>query len=388
MPADLEKSRDVCVSIAIFAWNEEKAIASAIDSLFRQSIFPQLRARGERCEIICVLNGCTDHSPWVSAECLDLQQRKHPEADFFTTRVANLAERGKINAWNQFVHRLAAREARLLFMLDADIVIHRTDTLWNMFRALEQDPEANVAVDRPCKNIDFKKRKSFRDRISLAASRLTQSAEAQLCAQLYCIRSQVARNIYLPKDLAACEDGFLKMMVCTDSLTHEVWPHRIRLAEQAEHTFEAYTSPAAILRNQKRQIIGQTIVHLLVDQHLRELSDLERRHLAATLRNKEATDPDWLKRLINGHLKKTRFFWRLYPDLLGHRFKCLRRLRFSRQLLCFPAAAAGWCASILSSSMAYRSLKSGCTNYWPKAERAGFQSPDPLAPRVQMSPQR
>ena len=61
-------------------------------------------------------------------------------------------------------------------------------------------------------------------------SEMTRAAHGQLCAQLYCIRAEVARNIYLPKDLAACEDGFIKALVCTDFLTHEVKPERVRLA--------------------------------------------------------------------------------------------------------------------------------------------------------------
>ena len=48
---------------------------------------------------------------------------------------------------------------------------------------------------------------------------MTGSASAQLCGQLYCIRAEVARNIYLPKDLCACDDGFIKALVCTDFLT-------------------------------------------------------------------------------------------------------------------------------------------------------------------------
>lgn len=232
--------------------------------------------------------------------------------------------------------------------------------------------------------IEFKPRKSLRDRISIAAARLTQSADAQLCAQLYCIRSRVARNIYLPKDLAACEDGFPKALLRTDSLTHEVWPRRIRVAAAAEHTFEAYTSPVAILRNQKRQVIGQTIVHLLVDQHLNSLPLSERQNLAATLQAREAADPDWLKRLIHQHLGRTRFFWQLYPGLLSYRFKRLRQLTVARRLLCLPAAVAASCACLVSSFLGYRSLKAGCTDYWPKAQRLG---PTSLPHRVEMRPQ-
>jgi hypothetical protein len=240
--------------------------------------------------------------------------------------------------------------------------------LWNMVAVLDQDSRANVSVDHPCKDIGLKSRKTLRDRLSLSASQATLAAPAQLCAQLYCIRAEIARKIYLPKDLAACEDGFIKALICTDILSHEVWPERIRAAEGAAHTFEAYTSPLAILRNQKRQILGQTIVHILVDQFLPELAG-SREGMAELLRRKDIEDPSWLKRLIAEHLRRTRFFWRLYPGLLGLRFLRLRQLSSVKRWLCFPAAVAGTAVSFVASLMAYVALKRGCTDYWPQAAR-------------------
>ena len=128
-----------------------------------------------------------------------------------------------------------------------------------------------MAVDRPRKHLEFQRRHTPWQRLSLAASRLTLAARAQWCGQLYAIRSPWARNIYVPRDLSACEDGFMKTLVCTDFLTGPVNPARLVQALDAEHTFEAYTTPQAILRNQKRQAIGQTIVHVLVDQYLRDV---------------------------------------------------------------------------------------------------------------------
>jgi hypothetical protein len=254
--------------------------------------------------------------------------------------------------------------------MDADIVIHRPETLWNMLAVLDQDPRANVSVDHPCKDIGLKPRKSLRDKLSLSASQTTLAAPAQLCAQLYCIRAEIARKIYLPKDLAACEDGFIKALICTDILSHGVWPERIRAAEGAAHTFEAYTSPLATLRNQKRQILGQTIVHILVDQYLPGLPGA-REGMAELLRRKDIEDPSWLKRLIAEHLRRTRFFWRLYPGLLSLRFKRLRQLPRFKRWLCFPATVAGTTVSFVASFMAYKALKHGCTDYWPQAARAG-----------------
>src|ERR1043166_9075278 len=231
-------SGGIVVAIGIFAWNEERAIAAALNSLFQQTLFAGLSRRNTRCQLICVTNGCTDQTPVIADQIFSYQESHHPYASAFTCQIARIEQRGKLNAWNRFVHCLSAKEAHCLFMMDADILLHRSDTLWNMFIALEKHPESTVAVDRPRKDILFKTHKSIRDWFSIGASRMTGAADSQLCAQLYCIRTDTARKIYLPKDLSACEDGFLKALVCTDNLTHELCPERIHLTEHAEHTFE------------------------------------------------------------------------------------------------------------------------------------------------------
>lgn len=362
----------VYASIGIIAWNEEEAIGPALGSVFQQSLFSELARRGLRCEVICIPNGCTDRTAEVAQELFAQQARVHPEADAFECRVVPTSERGKINSWNRFVHSLSDPQAQFLFLMDADILIHNRETLGSMLITLEEHPEANVSVDRPCKDIESRKRKSFFERASLAASHLTQAGEAQLCAQLYCIRSEIARNIYLPKDLTACDDGFIKTLVCTDFLTRSLCPERIRVADDAAHTFEAYTSPTAILRNQKRQIIGQTIVHLLVDRYLKALPEWQRVRLAETLKEKEQADPDWLRRLIAEHLQGTKHFWQLYPGLLTRRFQRLSRLAPFKKALCFPVAAAGFLINLVAGFLAYQFLKSGSTTYWPRAKRSGF----------------
>jgi hypothetical protein len=367
-----EQVEPVQVAIGIVARNEESGIAATLGSLFEQSIFEELNRRAWKCEILCLANGCTDRTAEVAAQQFETQMRQHPHRAAFRTRVFKLAERGKINAWNQFVHAFSAKEARFLFLMDSDILIHRRETVWNMICALEGDTQANVAVDRPCKHVVFKTRKSLRDRLSLAASRLTSSAEGQLCGQLYCIRAATARKIYLPKDLAACEDGFIKTLVCTDFLSHPVEPQRIRLAAGAEHTFEAYASPTAIVKNQKRQIMGQTIVHILVDGYLKSLPPTERARMADTLAQKDRTDPTWLKRLIHQHLKQTRHWWHLYPGLGRLGLKRLGGLKLRERLACFPAALAGSSLALVSGLLAFGALKAGCTEYWPQAKRQGF----------------
>jgi glycosyltransferase involved in cell wall biosynthesis len=365
-----------CISIGIIAWNEERAIRTLLNSLFQQTLFAELSRSNLKCEILCLANGCSDKTVEVASSIFNEQSATHPYASVFTGRVINLAERGKINAWNQFVHGYSARSARFLFLMDADITIHTPDTLWNMVLTLMTNAEARVSVDVPHKDLEFKPRKSLREKISMAMSKLTRSASAQLCAQLYCIRAETARNIYLPKDLAACDDGFIKTLVCTDFLAHPVWPMRIQQARNAAHTFEAYTTLSSVFKNQKRQAIGQTIVHLLVDDHLKRLPAWERSKLADTLRRKEQENPDWLKRLVHEHVRRVRFFWRLYPGVVTYRFRKLAHMNWIQRGICFPAVLLGMMLSLAASFAAFRFLKAGYTTYWPRAERKSLEPLD------------
>ena len=358
--------RPILVSIGILAWNEERAIANTLGSLLEQSLFAELDRQGLGCEIVCVINGCTDRTPEIASQVFEEQAIQHPYRRCFSGRVENLSEQGKQNAWNQFVHQCSSREAQFLIIMDADILIHRKESLWKMIAALQNDERLSVTATLPCKDIAFRNPRAIKERLSLSMSEMTRAANGQLCAQLYCIRAAVARNLYLPRDLGACEDGFIKAVACTDFFTHEILPERIRIVPGAEHIFEAYTSPLAVLRNQKRQIIGQTILHVLLDDHFKTLTTHERQTLGETLKRKEEADRFWIKRLIAEHLKRTRFFWQLYPGLLTLRWKRLKNLSGWKRVVCFPAAAGSVLVAFLASFMAWNALKRGGTGYWPK----------------------
>lgn len=356
------------IAIGIIAWNEEAAIGAMLESLFSQSLFAELAAQNMRCEIICVANGCTDRTAGVAREIFEKHQREHASRHAFSARVVEVQKRGKINAWNLFVHELSSREAQFLFFADADIVLQERQTLWNMYRTLDENSTAIVSTDTPIKDIALKSRRTLMERVSLAGSRMTQSAAAQLTGQLYCIKASIARNIYLPADLAACEDGFIKALACTYFLTHEVRAKHIVVAPKASHVFEAYVSLRDILNNQKRQMMGQTIVHLLVDRELKRLPLEQKLNLAEALRERESAEPDWLKLLIAEHMRRTRHSWQLFPNLLTSRFERLKGLRGIQRITHLPVALAGLALSLLASHRAYRALRAGYLNYWPDTQ--------------------
>src|SRR5580765_653506 len=203
------------ISIAVRAWNEEAVIRRTLESLFQQSLFEELRARGESCEVLCIPNGCTDRTAEIAAAVFAEQEKSHPFANAFNASVREMREAGRNHTWNAFVHGLSSPEAEFLFLMDSDILFDRPDTLFNMYRALLENSEAQIASDRPVKDVSLKLRKSWRDRISLATSEMNGATQGQMTGQLYCIRAEVARRLYLPEDLGI-DDGFIKAIVCTD----------------------------------------------------------------------------------------------------------------------------------------------------------------------------
>jgi hypothetical protein len=104
-------------------------------------------------------------------------------------------------------------------------------------------------------------------------------------------------------------------------------------------------------------------------EYLKTLPPGERANLAAWLRQRERTDPEWLRKLLDRHLSRARFFWRLFPGILTFRFRRLWKLKGMRKLTHFPAAMVGVAVTLVACARAFRFLKNGQSYYWPKAGR-------------------
>ncbi|HWA26667.1 MAG TPA: hypothetical protein VG734_13485 [Lacunisphaera sp.] len=381
------RPRKIAVSIGLLARNEETRIRTTLTTLFRQTLFAELDRRDQRAEIWCVANACTDNTAAVAEYIFHEQAASHPHAGAFFANSVSVTTPGKINAWNLFVHEISDHESQCLILMDADISLGETTTLWNLVRGLAEDPEAHVTVGDPIKDIALKSSTRLHERVSLATSQVTQSTGAQLTGQLYCIRASVARAIRLPRDLAACEDGFIKSVVCTDFLQRPSNPARIRRVEGASHVFEAYTSVEAIVRNQKRQMIGQAFVHVLVDKYLPDVCGLCTRtgaSLGEVVRVLDENNPGWLRDLINDHVREARHFWRLFPHACTFRLQRWRDLPARRKLSHLPATLVGTAVTMLATWLAYRALSRGALGYWPQKppqanQPSGTRLPDGLS---------
>ncbi|MDB6113832.1 MAG: hypothetical protein JWQ62_777 [Lacunisphaera sp.] len=370
----------IVVSIGLLARNEETGLPGALATLFRQSIFAELERRGLRAEIWLVANACTDDTAAVAERIFHEQGTTHPQRASFFAHAVSVATPGKINAWNLFVHEISTHEARSLILMDADILLGPETTLWNLYQGLEDNAVAQVTVGEVFKDLATKSTPSLRERISLSTSRLTQSSTAQLTGQLYCIRAETARRIRLPRDLAACEDGFIKNLVCTDFLLKESNPDRILKVAGAAHTFEAYTTASAILRNQKRQMIGQTFVHVLVDTYLPARCARNGLSPAETVEQLDEEDPQWLRNLIRNHVRDAGHFWLLFPGVCTFRLKRWASQRGWQKARHLPATLVGCGVTMVAAWLAFSSLRQGLLEYWPvKPSRADGLPPDPLA---------
>lgn len=369
----------VAVAIGILARNEETRIGVTLASLFRQTLFDELERRGERAEIWVVANACTDDTVGAAQRVFRTESATHPHRRAFTAAAIGISTPGKINAWNVFVHELSSPRARYLVLMDADIRLGHTTTLWNLTRGLAGHPVAQVSVGDPVKDLALKAAPTLRERISLATSRLTRGSGPQLTGQLYCIRADTARRLRLPRDLAACEDGFIKNVICTDFLARDPQPARIVRVPEASHVFEAYTSLRDILRNQKRQMIGQTFVHVLVDRYLPAERLRRQLELAELVRRLDEDEPAWLRELIHAHIRQAGRFWRIFPGVCSFRFVRWTKQRGWARVTSLPATIVGSLVTAVAAWMAFRSLRRGLLEYWPiKPPQSG--PPAPSAP--------
>lgn len=371
----------VVLSIGIMAWNEEAAIVPMLASLFEQSIFADLAAQNQRGEIVCLANGCTDRTVAVTEEIFALVRRDHPARRGMRLHVEDIAQPGRNHAWNRFVHEFSAHATRHICLMDADIVFNNVDTLRLVVRALERNPRLGGASDWPVKNIAGKAAPSWRERVSLATSDLTGTIEGRLNGMLYCLRADIARNLYLPRDVLANDDGFFKAAICTDFFRGPLDPSKVVSVREATHLYEPYLALRDVLNNQKRQMIGQATVHVLIE-YLRTLTEADRAQLGATLRRFEARDPDWLKKLIDAHIARTLVFWRLFPGILGFRWRRLAQMPGGRRLTHLPATVAGFVVTLIACFQAARFLRRGVSNYWPKVARQPLAAKPVLGARI------
>lgn len=319
-------------SIGILAHNEENQIVKTLNSLRQQTVF-QPDSPYSKIEVVVVPNGCSDRTDQI-CEWIFKTEAWTSLAPQVTCRVEVLAEAGKSNAWNAYIHGISDADAKYIFLMDADIEFNEPQTLERMLANLESTPEAWVAIDQPIKDVQIRKTKGLMSNLSAQVS--DKDTSKVITGQLYCGRVDKLRQIWMPKGLAV-EDGFLRAMILTDRFTGPEVFDRIAYTPGASHIYEAYTSVRSLLKHEKRIVVGTIVNQFIFDYFWRTCSpELDAGEL---VRQNNEKDPNWVEKLIDVS-RQERGWWLLNADHTFRRLENLNSYSGLKKIKRFPVAIA------------------------------------------------
>ena len=339
------------ISLGMPAYNESQRIAQTIRCVFAQTLFRSPSTAVESVELIVVPNGCTDDTAGVAQRVVaeELARLRDPRV---SARVEVLAQAGKSNAWNEYVHRFSAQDADVVFLLDSDVTFTPDRCFELLMVALAAAPRAHAAVGRPLKDIALKQHKSLADRVSLLGSSAGDQAHPAIAGSMYAVRGAVVRRIWMPRGLLV-EDGFVRAMLITNFFTNPGYANeydRVTRAESAHQVFEAVRSPRGIFRHARRLLVGARINACIYDKlwHLPPGQDA-----GAWCRAMSDADPDWVRTLVNQKIA-TLGFWVMPRGLMFSRFANARAKHLLPALrsLALAALALPFDAAVLCSANA------------------------------------
>jgi len=200
------------LSVCIAAYNEERTIGNALDSVLNQDYPGEL-------EVLVCANDCTDKT----VEIVQQKQARDNRVDIIAT-----TERGKPNAWNILAR--AAQHNYRAFM-DADVVLGN-DALLHLVKALDANPQAIAAAP----TISYVTAgRDFLTRLLAAPPSCTRFTSGAL----YALRNDGLQHAFLSHDFAEMP----KHIIAEDAwLTHMITRDRIVMQPAAEVYLAAYSA--------------------------------------------------------------------------------------------------------------------------------------------------
>ncbi|OCX66408.1 hypothetical protein BFP70_05130 [Thioclava sp. SK-1] len=272
------------LDIGVFAHNEAAGLADMLHDLLRQDIFtdPDISI-----QLHVLANGCSD-------DTADIARRVLAHLPPAQVCVHDFTDGGKSRTWNRFVHEQSRQEAEVFLFLDADITIPQPDMLRQLLQFLLDRPDLSGASSRPVKDLahDPSLIRGPLDRVITMAGGGLDDWKGSICGQLYLLRADVARNLYLPIGLPV-EDGFVRAMVQTNRFQTTRDLNRLDGRDGLFHVYASERNLGALIRHQTRIVIGGAINDVV-------FSDLNGRGpdgVSARLAQ-VAGDPDWLARYL------------------------------------------------------------------------------------------
>jgi glycosyltransferase involved in cell wall biosynthesis len=301
------------VCIGILARNEEAGIANVINDLSEQTLLSDCRIS---VQVHLIANACTDQTVEIAREAF-------ASASFtglgVCSSVHEIAEPGKANAWNTFVHQIAPPSTDFVLLLDGDIRIPEPKSLELMVERLAASPGAVVAVDRSVKDIELEQPRGMVERLIRLATGTASDPRTAIAGACYCARYSEVRKIWMPIGLPG-EDGFLRAMLLTSSFEREERTDRLLFVENAYHVFESMRDLMSVVRHNVRLAIG-TAINILLFWHFMKLRKEGSVDLGEYVRDRNNRDPNWVNDLIIERLRSS--FFPLEPRFLLRRWRAV-----------------------------------------------------------------
>lgn len=346
------------VSIGMLAHNEADRIALTLASLFAQTVFHTAAAHSgvTQWEIVVVPNGCTDATAEVAEKALSTAVAAlHGVSLRHSVRV--LAQGGKSNAWNHYIHEMSRKDADVIVMVDSDIEFGHVDTILNCLTELRTNTHAKVVVDLPLKDFLKKKKLSWIEHISARNSSVRLGGDIGLAGSFYCAHARTLRQVWMPIGLSG-EDGFLKGMIVTDFFRAPPDSRRIARAANASHYYEGLGDLRSIFRHELRMVIGTSLNGYFLWDFLIFATDPTGPGAGTLVRNRLAADPTWYRRTLENHIRNRGWF--VVPhSLIFRRFVPLRGKGWAAALRRLPMALIGFALDVPVFWLANRKLRSG-----------------------------
>ncbi len=349
------------ISIGMLAYNEAQRIAETIRRVFAQTLLLDPPAHVALIELVVVPNGCKDDTAGVARQAIRDELAKLPETmrSRVSARVEELAQAGKSNAWNEFIHRIGDQQADAVLMLDSDIAFNHEHCFRLLLDKLHAVPTAWCAVGRPLKDVAFKREKSVLDRVSLMASSSSATGPATIAGSMYLIRGEIVRRIWMPVGLLT-EDGFLRAMLITEFFTNPNQnPDRVVREERASQIFEAVKSPSGVFKHARRLLVGARINACVYDKLWNLPKGPEGQPLedaGAWSKRQHDNNPQWLQALVRERIGG-KGWWVMQPGLILDRFHRVLKKPLPNKLAHLPVAAGLFpfdLAVLLSANRAVR----------------------------------
>ncbi|WP_027707426.1 glycosyltransferase [Zooshikella ganghwensis] len=216
------KDSNPALAIAVFAYNESARITACLESIRVSIINSPCNALPEdsfQCFVLA--NGCSDNTAQVVAEY---------QKQYSWVNLVDIKEGDKSNAWNVFVHDVAAEAETYIFM-DGDCEVVG-DSLYQLYQYQKMHPNKNALAAIP---MDIGR--GTKQQI------ITMVTRGGLAGNLYALPHQFIKrvrteNIKLPIGTIG-EDSLVGALACFDLDVTKGWDRtRIGVCEQARFTYE------------------------------------------------------------------------------------------------------------------------------------------------------